>query len=111
MWIRYWTYVGCYDAESLVAVADLCLDYPQTKVVYVGFFMVNALYQRKNIGTFIIEEMCCRFKELGFETVRLAIDEGNPQSEAFWIKNGFFKTGERCPNDFSAYLPMERKLC
>ena len=33
-----------------------------------------------------------------------------PQSEAFWAKNGFIKTGEVCPNDYSACLPMERLI-
>lgn len=33
-----------------------------------------------------------------------------PQSEAFWAKNGFIKTGEVYPNDHSAYLPMERLI-
>ena len=29
---------------------------------------------------------------------------------AFWTKNGFTLTGEVHPNDFSAYLPMERSI-
>lgn len=103
-------YVGYYDADSLVAVVDIVLDYPQIKVAYVGFFMVDISYQGKNVGTSIVEEMVSYLKELGFEKIRLAIDEGNPQSESFWVKNGFQKTGERSASDFSAYLPMEREL-
>ena len=45
-----------------------------------------------------------------FPGLRLAVDEGNPQSLAFWTKNGFVLTGEVHPNDFSAYLPMERSI-
>lgn len=33
-----------------------------------------------------------------------------PQSEAFWVKNGFTKAGEVYPNDYSACLPMERLI-
>ena len=33
-----------------------------------------------------------------------------PQSEAFWVKNGFIKAGEVCPNDYSPYLPIERLI-
>ncbi len=33
-----------------------------------------------------------------------------PQSEAFWVKNGFTKAGEVGPNDYSPYLPMERLI-
>jgi acetyltransferase, GNAT family len=45
-----------------------------------------------------------------FCKVRLAVDRGNPQSKAFWEKNGFALTGEEFPNGDSAYLPMERAL-
>ena len=33
------------------------------------------------------------FASLGYREVRLAVDEGNPQSSAFWRKNGFSETG------------------
>ena len=33
-----------------------------------------------------------------------------PQSEAFWVKNGFIKAGEVYTNDYSACLPMERLI-
>ena len=51
--------------------------------------------------------MCIRDR---FKTLRLAIDEGNPQSKAFWQKNGFALTGQRTPNENGAYLPMELSL-
>ena len=40
----------------------------------------------------------------------IVIDRGNPQSKAFWEKNGFALTGEEMPHDASAYLLMEREL-
>jgi len=45
-----------------------------------------------------------------FCKVRLAVDRGNPQSKAFWEKNGFALMGEEFPHGDSAYLPMERAL-
>ena len=45
-----------------------------------------------------------------FRKVRLAVDRGNPQSKAFWEKNGFALMGEEFPHGDSAYLPMERAL-
>lgn len=42
--------------------------------------------------------------------MRLAVDRGNPQSKAFWEKNGFALMGEEFPHGDSAYLPMERAL-
>lgn len=103
-------YVGFYEGDLLVAVLDLILDYPQEETAYIGFFMVDASCQGQGLGSSILQEIAGSLKEIGFAKIRLAIDEGNPQSEAFWTKNGFVKTGERHPNDFLAYLPMERGL-
>ena len=103
-------YVGFYEGDLLVAVLDLILNYPQEGTAYIGFFMVDASCQRQGLGSGIVQGIAGSLKKIGFVKIRLAIDEGNPQSEAFWTKNGFVKTDERHPNDFSAYLPMERKL-
>ena len=78
-------YLGFFDRETLVAVLDLIERYPQDDTAYIGFFMTK-------------------------KEVRLAVDRGNPQSKAFWEKNGFALTGEEFPNGDSAYLPMERAL-
>ena len=43
-------------------------------------------------------------KQLGYQKIRLGVDKGNPQSFAFWSKNGFQVTGE------TEYIHMERVL-
>ena len=103
-------FLGFYQENSLAAVMDLIVDFPEEKVAYLGFFMVEIELQGRGIGTEVISDCMEYLKELGYQKVRLAIDEGNPQSQAFWIKNLFQKTGQRVPNDISAYLPMERML-
>lgn len=103
-------YIGFFDQTDLVAVMDLIFDYPKEKVAYIGFFMMDIRYQGKGLGTEMISDCCRCLSELGFRKIRLAVDKGNPQSNAFWTKNQFVKTGEEVPNDFSAYLPMERIL-
>ena len=103
-------YVGFYEESRLVAVLDLIFDYPQKDTAYIGFFMMDMGYQGRGIGTAIISECAAALAGAGMKKLRLAIDKGNPQSEAFWSKNGFVKTGEEIPNDHSAYVPMEREL-
>ena len=58
----------------------------------------------------LIGELLDELRREKFCKVRLAVDRGNPQSKAFWEKNGFALTGEEFPNGDSAYLPMERAL-
>lgn len=103
-------YIGFFEGEHLVAFMDLILDYPKAKTAFIGFFMMNKHYQGKGIGTQIIDEAFAYLKEKDFEKVRLAYAKGNPQSEAFWTKNGFLKTGLEIPNDFSSYIIMEKEL-
>ena len=40
----------------------------------------------------------------GFTQLRLGVDKGNPQSFAFWTKNGFAQVSE------SRYIVMERDI-
>lgn len=105
-------FVGFYDEDVLLAVMDLILDYPKKQVAYIGFFMMNHAHQGRGIATDIISDSAQYLGECGYQKIRLAIDKGNPQSDAFWTKNHFRKTGEEYPNDDgTAYLPMERRLC
>ena len=103
-------YLGFFDRETLVAVLDLIERYPQDDTAYIGFFMMKKEMQGCGNGTKLINGCAEFFAQSGFIKIRLAIDKGNPQSEHFWSKNGFTKTGEEYPNDVSAYLPMEREL-
>ena len=72
--------------------------------------MMNKNCQGNGVGTQIINDCVKYLTELKFEKIRLAIDKGNPQSDAFWTKNGFTKTGQEIPHEDSYYLPMERVL-
>jgi len=72
--------------------------------------MMNILYQGKAIGTGIIQDCAAKLAGLGYDAIQLGIDKGNPQSEAFWTKCGFQKTGREVPNELSSYVYMERFL-
>ena len=103
-------YLGFFDGEGLTAVLDLIERYPQEDGSYIGFFMTRKAVQGRGVGSALIGEILNELREEGFRRVRLAVDRGNPQSKAFWEKNGFALTGEEFPNGDSAYLPMERAL-
>lgn len=82
-------YVGFYQGETLVAVMDLIDGYPEPEIGFIGFFMMNAAFQGKQIGSAIIRETADYLRSAGKTAIRLAIDKGNPQSTHFWQKNGF----------------------
>ena len=103
-------YLGFFDGGKLIAVLDLIENYPQEGVAYIGFFMMRKALQGRGIGTELIDGLLNELRQSGWRKVRLAVDKGNPQSKAFWEKNGFVLTGEEMPHGDSAYLPMERGL-
>ena len=106
----YKHYLGFFDGETLVAVLDLIERYPQDDTAYIGFFMTKKERQGCGLGTALISELLDELRRERFRKIRLAVDKGNPQSKAFWEKNGFALTGEEFPHDDSAYLTMERTL-
>lgn len=103
-------YIGFFDGDQLAALMDLVLGYPNAVTAFIGLFMTEPDLQGRGVGTCVISECAEQLRQRGFQTLRLAVDKGNPQSLAFWQKNGFVLTGEAYPNGSSAYLPMERRL-
>ena len=103
-------YLGFFDGETLIAVLDLIERYPQDDTAYIGFFMTKKERQGCGLGTALIGALLDELRRERLCKVRLAVDRGNPQSKAFWEKNGFALTGEEFSHDDSAYLPMERAL-
>ena len=82
-------YVGFFEKETLVAVMDLIDGYPDDKIAFIGFFMMNMDFQGNGLGSSIINEVLKYLKNNGFISIRLGIDKNNPQSTHFWKKNGF----------------------
>lgn len=103
-------YIGFFSGDTLVAVMDLIEHYPQCGTALIGFFALNSAMQGIGIGSAIISDSLSYLGKQGFRKVRLGVDKGNPQSKAFWTKNGFAFTGEEILNDFSSVFVMERTL-
>lgn len=103
-------YVGFYAEDSLVAILDLILHYPDEQTAYIGLFMVDKAYQGRGVGSLIIDGCLACLKETGFTRARLGYMKGNEQSRNFWLKNLFVETGEEKINDRGVVIMMERKL-
>lgn len=103
-------YLGFYKNEFLIAVMDLIYKYPNEKTAFIGFFMTDKRIQGNGIGTAIITETCQYFKKTGLSFVRLGYVKGNPQSESFWIKNHFDKTGIEVQTENYVIVVMQRCL-
>ena len=103
-------YIGFYHDNELFAVMDLISKYPDEETAFIGFFMMNQEHQGKGEGTNIITDICRYLKNIGFLRIKLGYAKGNPQSEMFWIKNHFIKTGIETQADGYVVVLMERQL-
>lgn len=103
-------YIGFFEKGKLIAVMDLVTGYPRTDIAYIGLFMVHKEVQGKGIGSGIIRESLQYLKKCNFSSVQLAYAKGNPQSEAFWKKNGFVATGKEADHGDYFAVSMERNL-
>ena len=83
---------------------DLVLGYPQDRTALIGFLMVDAGRQGTGLGSRLVGEAMECLRAQGFTRLRLGVDKGNPQSFAFWTKNGFAQVSE------SRYIVMERDI-
>ena len=107
---KFATLIYSIKDDTLVAVMDLIEHYPQLGTALLGFFAMNSNLQGQGIGTEIISGSVAYLAQVGFPKVRLGIDKGNPQSKAFWLKNGFAFTGKEYESDGSTIFVMERTL-
>ena len=97
-------YIGFFDGDALVALMDLIQGFPKPDTAFIDLFMMHQDYQGKGVGSKIMGECIGYFRTLGFRAVQLGVDRGNPQSFAFWRKNGFAAISEE------TYIRMELAL-
>lgn len=103
-------YIGFFRGRDLIAVMDLVVDYPGAGTAFIGLFMLRKSEQGRGVGSGIIRECAVYLKRQGYRRIRLAFAKGNPQSEAFWRKNGFRLTGEERDSGAYTAVLMERLM-
>lgn len=103
-------YIGYYKDGILIAVMDLILNFPNKETAFIGFFMMDKDFQGKGNGTEIFCECCAALKEEGYRYIRLGFAKGNPQSEAFWTKNGLERTGVEDVQERYTVVVLQKEL-
>ena len=65
---------------------------------------------REGLGSALIGDLLAFLKDAGFRAVRLMYVKGNPQSAAFWTKNGFTPTAVEPKQENYTQVVLERTL-
>ena len=103
-------YLGFFDQGELVAILDLISGYPDDKSAWIGFFMVDAKFQKRGLGSKIIKGIEQELQQAGLKRIELAYAKGNTQSEQFLLKNGYQKDGREIPVPGYTVVVVEKLL-
>ncbi|MCQ2467653.1 MAG: GNAT family N-acetyltransferase [Clostridia bacterium] len=87
-------FLGFYDDESLIAIADIILGYPENDDAFIGWFLVDGVEQGKGIGSQIFADIRANLKALGYDYISLGCVKENEIAVKFWESQGFKATGE-----------------
>lgn len=104
-------FLGFYEDGGArpTAILDLIADYPEARMAWIGLFMVDGARAGKGLGTALLQEILAALQAEGFTVVRLGYQNSNPQSGAFWTKNGFRKQKE-VAHEYGAMIVAQRLL-
>ena len=103
-------YIGFFEKDSLIAIMDFILSFPNEDTIFIGFFMMDSKESGKGKGSAIIQEVLTAWKRAGYKKVRLAYMKGNMQSRSFWRKCGFTETGVEKENEQGVAVIMEKNV-
>ena len=103
-------YIGFFENDSLIAIMDFILSFPEEDTIFIGLFMMDSKESGKGKGSAIIAEAFTAWKRAGYKKVRLAYMKGNMQSRNFWRKCGFTETGVEKENEQGVAVIMEKNV-
>ena len=87
-------FVGFYDNEDrLTAILDLTVGYPEKGSAFISWFMVDALQQRRGIGSQLFADIRAALKSQGISRLFVGVRPRNTDAAAFWKTQGFAAAG------------------
>lgn len=101
---------GVQSGQELIALIDWIAGYPDLTTAWIGWFILRIDRQGQGLGTALLKRLLETIEAAGFAEIQLGIVEGNPQSEHFWQKNGFVKTGRRKQTGAMTIAVMKKAL-
>lgn len=103
-------FLGYFRDGRLWGALDLILHFPNQETAFVGWFILRKDIQGQGVGTALVTELMGFLRAQGFRSVRLGRVKGNPESEAFWVKNQFTPTGIETDGGGYTIVIMQREL-
>lgn len=103
-------FLGFFSGGRLAAILDLITGYPNPETAFTGWFILDKTFQGRGVGSAMVGELLSFLKGQDYRAVRLGRVKGNPESKAFWTKNGFTPTGVETDGGGYTIVIMQREL-
>lgn len=101
---------GFSKDQQAVAFLSLLEGYPESETLYIGLFLIDKRFQKKSIGTRIVNAVIDEAIHSGYTALKLSVQENNISGYPFWKKMGFEAVNKtQCDGFYN--ISMELKCC
>lgn len=91
---KYAEFIIAYEGENICGYASMYANDRETKTAYISMIGIKKEYQRKAVGTSLMDKCCERAAEKGMERIRLEVLKNNLTGYRFYKAYGFLEAGE-----------------
>lgn len=104
--LRFADFIVAEEDGEVAGLAAIYANDPVSRTAYVTLFGVKEAWQRRRVGSKLLEACEALARERGMERFRLEVTDSNLKAVRFYARAGFVRTGP-CEED-SSY--MEKSL-
>ncbi len=100
--------LGFLKGQQPIAFMSLLEGYPEASTLYAGLFLIDSRFQKKSIGTKIMNTLIKYAFSEGYASIKLSVQDNNVSGYTFWKKLGF-KAVKKTKCDGFNNISMELK--
>lgn len=101
--------LGFSKEQQPVAFLSLLEGYPEPATLYVGLFLIDKRFQKKSIGTRIMNTVIDDAFSAGYTSIKLSVQDNNVSGYPFWKKLGFKAVKKtKCDGFYNISMELER---
>lgn len=91
--LRHKLVIGVWTGQGLTAAIDLLRDFPDEGAWYLGLLLVAPEARNQGPGGRIVEALAAWIAAQDGRSIRLAVQDQNPEAQRFWTRMGFTPIG------------------
>ncbi|MFZ3005099.1 MAG: GNAT family N-acetyltransferase [Phenylobacterium sp.] len=85
--------IGIWTDDGLTAAIDLLRDFPEAHVWYLGLLLIAPEARGSGFGARIVAALKTWIIAQGGRSIRLVVQDQNPDALRFWLAQGFVQVG------------------